>query len=405
MATASLTSLPVLDFSSIDSAGTTEHASISDGSTGITVYGSGVGPTVPKFGTYLFERNGVRFGFCFVADCSSASFSKIMKLCKLSADEGHTTRETIASILASRPSREEFALFQATAMLMEYTRRFALRSFSEESVDDTDAFFQGWTVARGVRAAGGAIRIAEISAIHRTRPCNAPNAMGNRKCCGNCRKNHGNRMCVNCKGGPCVAPVFKPVWCLRCDITCYCSVECKREHKVLHDDVCKMAQVQRSNMGMERACHRCGAPDGTDGIALQYCSRCRQALYCSRKCATAAWKAGHKTDCAATPRRTGPPILARSIASSRESMMTSAIREIVSSMPDVADVEGLTSALTESLVMTAEESLVAQTAEDGARASRAAAIAAVCGGVERGARIAGSGVGASLSPGDETASK
>jgi len=63
-------------------------------------------------------------------------------------------------------------------------------------------------------------------------------------------------------------------------------------------------------------------------------------------------------------------------------MMTSAIREIVSSMPDVADVEGLTSALTESLVMTAEESLVAQTAEDGARASRAAAIAAVCGGVD-----------------------
>lgn len=44
-----------------------------------------------------------------------------------------------------------------------------------------------------------------------------------------------------------------------------------------------------------RQCWGCGMRPGADE-SLQKCSGCRQALYCSRACQTAAWK-GHKADC------------------------------------------------------------------------------------------------------------
>ena len=55
----------------------------------------------------------------------------------------------------------------------------------------------------------------------------------------------------------------------------------------------------RRLMGFGRACFECGALEGARGVALKLCSRCNFALFCSRECMQATWRAGHKDECVA----------------------------------------------------------------------------------------------------------
>jgi hypothetical protein len=97
------------------------------------------------------------------------------------------------------------------------------------------------------------------------------------------------------------------LWCHKCDMVRYCSIECKNEHRREHKEMCKIVQYQRQFMGFDRACHCCGTPDHNtikmdvglpdQGSTLKACGGCKQALYCSAACARVAWKSGHKREC------------------------------------------------------------------------------------------------------------
>jgi len=109
------------------------------------------------------------------------------------------------------------------------------------------------------------------------------------------------RGCVDCVDGPCKHPTR--IWCRECDLTPWCSMECKREHHTEHKGICDAAKKIRKLIGFDRVCHQCGIQETKASEKLRVCGGgCGQALYCSKECQTAAWYAGHKLEC--TPRPT-----------------------------------------------------------------------------------------------------
>lgn len=52
-----------------------------------------------------------------------------------------------------------------------------------------------------------------------------------------------------------------------------------------------------------QSCHHCGKTPGASESAFQLCGGCRAVRFCSTQCSRAAWKTGHKAECAAAVRR------------------------------------------------------------------------------------------------------
>ena len=52
-------------------------------------------------------------------------------------------------------------------------------------------------------------------------------------------------------------------------------------------------------------CAHCLAPEGSHGVVLKACTRCKATHYCGRACQTAHWRAGHKQFCV-TPEERAP---------------------------------------------------------------------------------------------------
>jgi hypothetical protein len=52
-------------------------------------------------------------------------------------------------------------------------------------------------------------------------------------------------------------------------------------------------------------CAHCLAPEGSHGVVLRACTRCKATHYCGRACQTAHWRAGHKQFCV-TPEERAP---------------------------------------------------------------------------------------------------
>ena len=44
-------------------------------------------------------------------------------------------------------------------------------------------------------------------------------------------------------------------------------------------------------------CAHCLAPEGSHGVVLKACTRCKVTHYCGRACQTTHWRAGHKQFC------------------------------------------------------------------------------------------------------------
>ena len=54
-----------------------------------------------------------------------------------------------------------------------------------------------------------------------------------------------------------------------------------------------------SHISTTRVCSNCGIAEGSGGIALKPCSRCKAVVYCGRACQAQHWKkpGGHKPVC------------------------------------------------------------------------------------------------------------
>jgi len=54
-------------------------------------------------------------------------------------------------------------------------------------------------------------------------------------------------------------------------------------------------------------CAHCLAPEGSHGVVLKVCTRCKATHYCGRACQTAHWRAGHKQFCVTPEERATQP--------------------------------------------------------------------------------------------------
>ena len=105
--------------------------------------------------------------------------------------------------------------------------------------------------------------------------------------------------CAHCVEGDCKHPTR--IWCNKCDLTCWCSMECKRENAQAHKPMCDAASKIRKQIGFDLVCHQCGIQESKACHELKRCGECKQALYCSKECSTKAWKAGHSLECKPRP--------------------------------------------------------------------------------------------------------
>jgi hypothetical protein len=97
--------------------------------------------------------------------------------------------------------------------------------------------------------------------------------------------------------------------CVKCKHTKYCSKECQVVHWKTggHRKECPLLEKQKEAMkeinrnSVLPDARVCFNPDcyekEKDGITFQKCSRCKAAIYCSRDCQKAHYKAGHKKVC------------------------------------------------------------------------------------------------------------
>ena len=184
-------------------------------------------------------------------------------------------------------------------LLQEYARRFLLSP--KGKTDTIEEHIQFFTIVRAVYDVGSSSwRIQQESVKDGSIQLNYtfPNAISgqNKKHCTNRppdRSKFCPRSCVHtCREGSECKSNFKPLWCSKCDCAVWCSVECKKENKKEHLELCKAGQVARVFMKFHRTCYNCGIPEGTRGIKLSACSRCRDHRYCSKQCQQIAWKDG-----------------------------------------------------------------------------------------------------------------
>jgi hypothetical protein len=71
--------------------------------------------------------------------------------------------------------------------------------------------------------------------------------------------------------------------CSRCNIACYCNVECQKAHWPKHKKACKLV-----------TCQHCEKLETTKLFSM--CARCQQVFYCGRDCQLNDWR-NHKKDC------------------------------------------------------------------------------------------------------------
>ena len=130
---------------------------------------------------------------------------------------------------------------------------------------------------------------------------------GNGKCCmasnlsaTGCPSCGSSRLQTGCRAPDnslCRQQHKKMIWCKRCLVTPFCSIECKVNSAAAHKAVCERMSKDLHRIGLGNVCFACGVPAGTDGVRLQQCARCQAAWYCSKTCQRDDWKKGHKLDC------------------------------------------------------------------------------------------------------------
>jgi len=62
--------------------------------------------------------------------------------------------------------------------------------------------------------------------------------------------------------------------------------------------------------------------------AILWCSRCKEAMYCSKECQTKAWKAGHKRECTPAPQAAPRAAAAAAAVASRRAAASAARRAV-----------------------------------------------------------------------------